>query len=403
VIVGRDGRSVVERLVKPSTVRTFGAGFAGAASGRRVDRYSAAGIPAFFAAIRLLAQTGGTMPLRVHDAKCDIVRGSDVAIRLGDQPNPESQAESFWASVIAHVVAEGNAFLAKLPASDGFSIPELWLLPPEGVQVYRDEAGTIRYDVTVPGGVMMTGLSSVSILHIKGWTLRGDHMRGDSIVGMQAHALGNSLAAQEYQGRVWQRGAVPRGVLSSDEPLTREQIQTVREEWEAAYGGLENSGRTAVLPRGASYQAVSVPHKDAQFIEQMQYGVDDIARMFNIPASFLGGESGASLRYENATYNDIHLLKFPLRAPLKFIEAALTADRDILGGVRDRWHARFDPDDIIRPDIAARYQMHATGIRGGFLTPNDAREKEGLEPLSGGDELFQPTRVGSSGGGDDAA
>jgi HK97 family phage portal protein len=399
VIVG--GRSVIDRLVKPSTVRTFGASFSGAVSGRRVDRYSAAGIPAFFAAVRLLAQTGGTMPLRVYRPNGDVVAGTDLAKRLGVKPNRETTAEAHWASVIAHVVTEGNAFLAKVPATDGLSVPELWLLPPEGVQLWRDASGKKHFDVTTPGGETVYRMTEVSILHVKGWTMRGDHMRGDSIVGMQANALGNSLAAQEYQGRVWAKGAVPRGVLSSDEPLTREQIQTVREEWEAAYGGLENSGRTAVLPRGASYQAVSVPHKDAQFIEQMQYGVDDIARMFNIPASFLGGESGASLRYENATYNDIHLLKFPLRAPLKFIEASLAADYEVMGGMQSRVHARFDPDDIIRPDIAARYQMHATGIQGGFLTPNDARRKEGLEPLEGGDVLIQPSGGGVSGGGDD--
>lgn len=398
MIVGTGGDSVLAVATPAQGVR-YALPAMGSFSGVTMSRSAAAGLPAFYSAVRLLAQTGGMLPLRVMDDAGAFVPNGDLAYRLRVVPNYYTAAPAFWTSVLAHVLTDGNAFLAKTRSTDGRSVPELHLLHPESVQVYRADDYSIRYDVLAKdGSAMVTGLGAAQIIHIKAWTLSGETLRGDSPVSLQRNALGNAAAAQQYQGKVWHGGAVPRGVLSSEENLTGEQIEQIRESWQATYGGADNAGKVAVLPRGATYSAVSLSAADAQFIEQMQYGVDDIARMFNIPSSFIGGESGASLRYENATYNDIHLVKFALKPILRFVESALDMDSDLFGtGSESRWTPFFDTDEIIRPDIEARYRMYATGINGGFLLPDEARDSEGLPPAEGGDKLHSPTGVVGNG------
>lgn len=376
------GNGSVDAVAQPITAHRYAGSSWGAYTGRAVTRSGAAALPAYYSGVRLLAITGGAMPLRVHDAQGKVVGGGDLALRLRVKPNAYTPAPAFWASVIAHVVTAGNAYLAKTAPTDGLSIPELHLLHPESVQPYRDERREIRFDVYASdGSAHAVGLTSSEILHVKGWTLGGDTIKGDSPVGVQRHALGNALAAQEYQGRTWKDGAVPRGVLSSDEALTREQIVQLRESWHEAYGGLSNSGKMAVLPRGTTYESVSLSMADAQFIEQMRYGVDDIARILNLPAAFLGGEGGGSLTYTNAQQNDIHLLKFPLRAgALMFVESALNMDEDLFGA-KSAWVPRFDPDELIKPDISTRYRVHQMAILYDLKTPDEIRVEEGLEPL----------------------
>jgi phage portal protein BeeE len=52
---------------------------------------------------------------------------------------------------------------------------------------------------------------------------------------------------------------------------------------------------------------------------------------------------------------------------------------------------RFDYNALLRGDVAARYDTLKTGIEGTFLTPNEARASEEMDPLPNGDDLLQPT------------
>lgn len=52
---------------------------------------------------------------------------------------------------------------------------------------------------------------------------------------------------------------------------------------------------------------------------------------------------------------------------------------------------RYDFAGFLRADTNTRYQTYAVGINAGFLTPNEAREREGLKALPGGDELRSKT------------
>ncbi len=45
--------------------------------------------------------------------------------------------------------------------------------------------------------------------------------------------------------------------------------------------------------------------------------------------------------------------------------------------------AKFNVDAFLRPDTLTRYQAHEIGLRSGFLTVDDVRKIEDLEPLEG--------------------
>ena len=42
---------------------------------------------------------------------------------------------------------------------------------------------------------------------------------------------------------------------------------------------------------------------------------------------------------------------------------------------------RFNFEAFLRPDTLTRYQAHEIALRNGFLTPNEVRKIEGLNPL----------------------
>lgn len=359
--------------------RSFGSFAAEAFSGRSVTREGALGIAAWYACVSLLAEVGGTLPLRVRDRarQNELVGGADVAIRIGHTPNPETPATVFWSTVIGHLAGCGNSFYLKLPASDGLvNAPEMWLLSPEHVTKYRDADGQVRFDVVgEENGLQLRGVHSRHIGHIRGWSF-GNGFMGLTKIGVLRHQLGVDLAAQEYQGRTFRNGATPKGVLSVDEALQEDQAKTIRDQWHATYGGMENAGKIAVLDRGAKFQDISMNSKDLQFIEQRKLGATEIAGIHHIMPAMIGAE-GPSFQYSNATQNDRHLTRYGLGPILKFVVSALNVDTDLFGP-RSPWEPFFDTDDLVTPDMETFWRVVGQAVKDGILDGEEARTKLGM-------------------------
>lgn len=347
-------------------------------TGRSVGRADALGIAAFYSGVSLIAKTGGTLPLEVRDTRANnqVVMGAQVAMRLRYRPNSEMVASVFWSTMLSHLVAAGNAYAMKLPASDELvEAPELWIVAPETVTPMRRD-GQVAYRILLDGGEVV--LPASQVLHVRDYALDGGVV-GHSAVSLLRNALGISLAAQEYQARMFRQGATPKGVLSVDEVLEPEDAVTIRDQWQATYGGIENAGRIAVLDRGARFQSISQTNDQAQLVEQREFGATEIASILNIPPAMIGAK-GASLTYQNAQQNDLHFLKFTLRPWLQYIEDALNADPDYFG-MASAWVPRFNTDEIVRPDNTARAAWYSAGINDGWLSVNDVRTMEGMAPI----------------------
>lgn len=346
-------------------------------TGRNIGRVDALGIAAFYSGVSLIAKTGGTLPLEVRDTRANnqVVTSAQIALRLRHRPNSEMVASVFWSTLLSHLVAVGNAYAMKLPASDELvEAPELWIVSPETVTPVRRD-GSIAYRIMMDGGEIV--LPSSQVLHVRDYAIDGG-VSGHSAVSLLRNALGINLAAQEYQARMFRQGATPNGVLTVDEVLEPKDAVTIRDQWQATYGGVENAGRIAVLDRGARFQSISQNNDQAQLVEQREFGATEIASILNIPPAMIGAK-GASLTYQNAQQNDLHFLKFTLRPWLQYIEDALNADPDLFG-IASAWVPRFNTDEIVRPDNAARAAWYANGIRDQWLTADEVRIAEGLPP-----------------------
>ena len=72
----------------------------------------------------------------------------------------------------------------------------------------------------------------------------------------------------------------------------------LRDSWNAAYGGSNNSGRVAVLEENMSYTPISMPNSEAQFLETRKFQVSEICRIYRVPPHMVGD-------LEHATFSNI--------------------------------------------------------------------------------------------------
>ena len=81
----------------------------------------------------------------------------------------------------------------------------------------------------------------------------------------------------------------------------------------------------------------------------------------------------------------MHFVKHTLRSWIEQSEQEMNLK---LFGRDSDFEVRFNVDSLLRGDLKTRMEAHATAIQNGIKTPNEVREKEGMEPLPGGDDLM---------------
>lgn len=369
---------------EPVTART--------ASGMRVSPDKALTLPVVFSCIRVLAESFSVLPMRLYrgqGANKKRVTQHWLYDLLCRRPN-QFQTPYEWREMMqGHLAMRGNAFNQIIANRQG-KITDLIPLHPDRVKIELLDSGgefDYRYRYTDRFG-KVTVFTRGELWHIRG--LSGDGIIGLNPIEIAREAVGLGLAAQDYGARFFQNDAKPGGGWiefpgSFKDKSTRE---TFRESFQNAQTGL-NRGKMAVLEMGMKFHELGLTNKDSQFLEARQYQVSDIARMFRIPPHLVGDLSKAT--FANIEQQSLDFVIYTMTPWAERWESSIEtnllteADADI--------EVEFDFAGLLRGDQAARSLFYHNGILDGWMTRNEARVNENLEPLDGLDEPLRPLNM----------
>ena len=369
--------------------------FGRADSGERVDEKTAMQIATVYACVRLLAETVAGLPLHLYRYTDDIGNGKERAKDhplykiLYRQPNPEMTSFSFWETMVLQILLWGNSY-AQVIRDGKNNVLALYPLPPENVEVDRDEKGHIyyiyhAYTDEVPGeNNKDIYFRSDEVFHVPGLSYNG--LVGVSPIAMMKNSLGTTLAVEKYGSAFFKNGAQPSGVL--EHPGVLKNPEKIRENWSDVYGGANNAHKVAVLEEGMSYKAISLPPEDSQFLSTRQFGVNEICRIFRVPPHLVQDMEHAT--FSNIEHQSIDFVVHTLTPWLVRFEQAIIKDL-LLPDEQDDYFPKFNVDGLLRGDYQSRMQGYATGISNGFLSPNDCRRLENMDPIpaeQGGDDYY---------------
>lgn len=337
---------------------------------------------AVYACVRVLAETIASLPLHVYKR---LDRGKEKAVDhylysiLHDAPNPEMTSFEFRETMMGHLCLRGNAYAEKVYDRAG-RIKELWPLNPDRVTVTRDKTTKqLVYTVTIPDEARKAELGSDRILHIRG--LSGDGIIGYSPVRLARESIGLSLATEEYGARFFGNGSRPGGVLEHPGKLGTEARKNLKTSWEEMHKGLEQSHRIAILEEGLKWHQIGIAPEEAQFLETRKFQLNDIARIFRVPPHLIGDLERST--FSNIEHSSIDFVVHTIRPWLVRWEQALK-----LRLIRERegdqiYFAEFLVDGLLRGDVQSRYNAYAVGRQNGWLSADDIRELENMNPLPG--------------------
>lgn len=171
-----------------------------------------------------------------------------------------------------------------------------------------------------------------------------------SPVELAQTSIGTAMAAERFGAQFFGDGAHPTTVFSSEQDITAEQAQSVKDRILALYRG---NREPLVVGAGWKLSQLSVNPSDSQFIDLLRFEVEQACRFWGVPPSMVyAAISGQNITYANASQSDLAFLKYSVDNWLVDLEDALTAMLPAPQVVK------FNTSALLRMDEAARWSIH---------------------------------------------
>ncbi len=289
---------------------------------------------------------------------------------------------TFRSASQAHTLTWGNSYALIVRNAMGIPV-ELWPLNPSDTSsrvIERDLFFETRLDIG------NTKLRGEDVLHIPSLTRNG--IDGISIVAEQREMLGGAMAQQNFASRFFSNGARPSGLISY--PGKVRDPEKVKLSLERATGG-ENAHSMMVLDNDAKFTPFSVPPEDAQFLQTREFSVDEIGRMFRLPLHFLNKMGQAT--FNNLEMMGTHFVQYTMMPWIIRHEQEYTRKLLKPGEIDRGLRFKFNVSALIRGDIKTRSEVYAKAVQFGWLTRNEVRSLEDMNPLEGLDDPLVPMNL----------
>jgi HK97 family phage portal protein len=342
-----------------------------------VDTRTALTLSAVWASIRLLAGVGSTLPLDVHRSGSSNVSSIMATPSLFVQPDPHLSLSSWLYALWTSLLTAGNAY-GIVTASNGTGYPtSLELLDPSTV-TWRSHSD--EWEVTVNEKPMRRWPDG-PLWHVPLFVYPGKPY-GLSPIQNAKLSIGAGLSAERFGAQFFDSGGNPNALIYSEQELSAEQAQGIKRAFTRA---TTNNREPAVLGAGLKYERIQIAPDESQFLETGRFTVEQVARMYGIPPELIGGtSSGSSVTYANREQRAADWLTFGLMPYLVAIEEALS------GLLPPGQRVKFNVDGLLRADLSTRYAAHASAIRAGWMSVNEARIIEDMPPINDGNEYLWP-------------
>ncbi|MEM8494137.1 MAG: phage portal protein, partial [Planctomycetota bacterium] len=346
-------------------------------------------------AMNVIAEDVAQLPLLLYQYQGEgKARDNDNPLYqlLHRKPNPESGPFQFHYLMVARALLWGNsyAWIEWEGGVRGGRVAALWPIEPGSCYPVRVN-GELRY---VAPGVGDGGRPEVyepaDIIHLRGPGT--DALDSPSVIKKARVTILGGLASEEHGTRFYENNAQPNVVLEFPEAMDETAAKNVLRFWERRHAGPKNAGRPGFIDRGGKVHVYSMSHEDAQWLEGKRFSRTEVAGWFKIPPHKLGD-------LERATFSNIE------HQQIEYVQSALVP---WLIRYQDELNCKLLADDpsrffeflvnaLLRGDSQSRAEFYASGVTNGWLTRNEVRARENLNPLEGLDEPLQPLNMTPAG------
>lgn len=299
--------------------------------------------------------------------------------RVIKKPNDYQSSSDFLLNLTRTLYDKGETFAIGVRNNRG-EISELHLmrdgqarLADDGSIFYSLSGNEIverRFDLSLP-------IPARDVLHVRLHTPKHP-LKGTSPILATTLERAMSGAALNQQVQFYLNQARPSFMLETDQQLTKEQTDALRQRWEEQTTG-ENTGGTPILAWGLKAKPVTTSANDGQLADLLRMTDQSVALAFRLPLQVLGlgGTTFASTELLMQSW-----IASGLGFALNHIEEAFGLLFG-LKGMPDEY-LELDTRALLRSAFKERIEGLARGVIGGIFSSDEARDEFDLPKTEGG-------------------
>jgi HK97 family phage portal protein len=356
------------------------------ATGIRVTPESAKQISCVISCINKIAKTQAMLPLKIYtdtpDGGKKVAKNHPLFNVLYSRPN-DLQTSFEWRQMMqGHLELRGNAYSEIIPSKKR-AIDQLVPMHPDRVHPEQLQSGRIRYRYNDPLTSMDRFLMAEQVFHLRNFMDNG--IMGQSTVTMATDTFGVALAAQDNYARFLKNDSRTQSVLTGAQFKTKQDKQAFREDWQEQHTG-ENRYKVGVLPVGMDIKSIGVTGKDAELLDSRKFSRIEICSLFDVPPHLIG-EIEKTSSYASVEQFNIMFATYCILPRLVLWEQAI--QRTLLFSDAT-YFPKFGMGSLLRGDTASRFNAYQVAIQNGWMSQNDVRIAEDLNPIPDGDNYWRP-------------
>jgi len=355
---------------------------------------------AVYACVNVLSESIGSLPFSVYKTETKNKKtyktketNHHLHFLLHDEPNPYMTAFTFFQLVMINLTLRGN-FYAQIVRNNAGNIIGYYPLDNEKMQVVRLENGDVGYIYT-SSSLGQIGLESKEVLHFIGMTLDG--IIGLSPIAYNRHTIGASIAMETFGSTLFKNGATPSGVVSGKgvTSMSDTAFNRFKQSFKDSYQGMMNAGKPLILEDGFEFKPITISNRDGQYLESRKFTKSEIASMFRIPSHMINDLDKAT--FSNIEHQSMQFVVDALRPWIVRIEQEIKR-KSFSDSDKKTYYVKANMGALLRGDTSSRYSAYESAItKGCWMSRNEARELEDLNPIEGLDEMIVPLNYGKEG------
>jgi len=222
-------------------------------------------------------------------------------------------------------------------------------------------------------------IQAADMIHIPG--LGFDGLCGYSVIQQARETIGLALATEAFGAKFFGNGSVSTMIASHPTKLSKQAYDNLKQSLREQTTGANSHGML-LLEEGIKVEKTSIPPDDAQFLETRRFQDIEVCRWFNLPPHKLSELERAT--FSNIEHQAIEFVTDCLRPWLITWEQEL--NRKLIRPLeRTIQFTEHNVDALLRGDTTSRYAAYAVGRQWGWLSADDVRERENLNPLPNND------------------
>ena len=302
------------------------------------------------------------------------IKRAKVDTLLNYEPNPFQDINTFKRNLITDYILDGNIFIY-------FDGVHLYHLPSSKMAIHASESTYVEqytFDKNVE-------YSPNEIIHIKENSFYSIY-RGVPRLSPALRTMQLMASMRKFQDNFFKNGAVPGLVLKSPNTLSEKIKERMIQSWGARYKPDAGGRRPLILDGGIEVDNLTnVNFKELDFQSAIAENEKIILKALGVPPIMLDSGNNANIRPNMRLYY--------LETILPIVRKINFAFERFFG-----FTIKENVTDIpaLQPELRDQSQYYTALVNGGIISPNEAREQLGFDPITGQDDVRVPANIAGS-------